>query len=108
MDRISRIIGLGLLLSSAAMIASPSVAAAKTVKIFNTTHYAIVALQSKKSADKDWHPDLLGKIALGVGKFADVDVDCASDLRATFDDSHKVEKHGADVCKAEIYSFTDE
>ena len=105
------ILAAGLIIGVAASGAVSS-AAAKTIKIFNTTHYAVVALQPKKPTDKEWQRDLLGEKALGVGKLADVEfgttTDCVFDLRATFDDGHKIEKHKVDVCKiTQIYTLTE-
>ena len=105
------ILAAGLIIGVAASGAVSS-AAAKTIKVFNTTHYAVVALQPKKPADKEWQRDLLGQKALGVGKLADVEfvttTDCVFDLRVTFDDGHKIEKHKVDVCKiAQVYQLTD-
>ena len=84
---------------------------AKTIKIFNPTHYAIVALQAKKPAATEWQADMLRKTALGVGKLINIELattpDCIYDLRATFDDGHKVEKPKVDVCKIDVYQFTD-
>ena len=101
------LVGLGL----AALIAFASIAEARTIKIFNPTHYAIVALQAKKPAAKDWDADMLGKTALGVGKVTEIDLDttdCHFDLRATFDDGHKVEKKNVDMCAIQVLQFTDE
>jgi hypothetical protein len=99
------------LLGVAALIASTGVAQAKAIKIFNPTHYAIVSLQAKKPSAKEWEGDLLGKTALGVGKVKEIELDtadCHYDLRATFDDGHKVEKKNVDVCATDVYQFTDE
>jgi hypothetical protein len=98
-------------LSTATLLAVVSVAEAKTIKIFNPTPYAIVSLQAKKPAAKDWNDDMLGKTALGVGKIVEVELDttdCHYDLRATFDDGHKVEKSNVDVCVIQVLPFTDE
>lgn len=104
-------VGGGLIFLGLAISSATSSVEAKTIKIFNPTNYAIVALQAKKPAATEWQPDLLGKTALGVGKLADVEFaatpDCIYDLRATFDDGHKVEKPKVDVCVTDIYQFTD-
>jgi len=71
----------------------------------------MVSLQAKKPGAKDWDADMLGKTALGVGKVKEVDLDatdCHYDLRATFDDGHKVEKKNVDVCSMQVLPFTDE
>ena len=72
------ILAAGLIIGVAASGAVSS-AAAKTIKIFNTTHYAVVALQPKKPTDKEWQRDLLGEKALGVGKLTDVDFGTTTD-----------------------------
>lgn len=101
-----------LLLASAVVVVSAAgVAEAKTIKVFNPTHYAMVALQAKKPGATTWDSDMLGKTALGVGKVTDINLDtsdCHFDLRATFDDGHKVEKKNVDMCATEVYQFTDE
>jgi hypothetical protein len=99
------------LLSVAGFIAGAGLAEAKTIKVFNPTSYAMVSLQAKKPAAKDWDGNLLGKNALGVGKVKEIDLDaseCHYDLRATFDDGHKVEKKNVDVCAMQVMPFTDE
>lgn len=99
---------IGLTLTSAVTIAETKT---KTVKIYNPTHYAIVALQAKRPTESEWQPDMLGKTALGVGKLVDINLaiepDCVYDLRATFDDGRKIEKPKVDICKIEVYQFTD-
>ncbi len=104
-------LSVGLIFFGLAMSSAVSGAEAKTIKIFNPTHYAIVALQAKKPAATEWQPDMLGKTALGVGKLVDVEMattpDCTYDLRATFDDGHKVEKPKVNICATDVYQFTD-
>jgi glucose dehydrogenase len=98
-------------LGIAAIAMSAGVADAKTIKVFNPTHYAMVSLQAKKPAAKDWDADMLGKTALGVGKVKEIDLDttdCHYDLRATFDDGHQVEKKNVDMCGTDVLPFTDE
>ncbi|MBI1211822.1 MAG: hypothetical protein GC190_10200 [Alphaproteobacteria bacterium] len=99
------------LLCVAMLAASGGIAEAKTIKVFNPTHYAMVSLQAKKPAAKEWDADMLGKTALGVGKVKEVELDtsdCLYDLRATFDDGHQVEKKNVDMCTADVYQFTDD
>jgi len=96
--------------SVAAFVAAATMAEAKTIKIFNPTPYAMVSLQTKKPAAKEWDEDKLGKTALGVGKIKEVELDtadCHWDLLATFDDGHKVEKKNVDMCTTDVFQFTD-
>ena len=99
---------MGLMLAASVTNAEPKT---KTIKIYNPTHYAIVALQAKRPAANEWQPDMLGKTALGVGKLVDVSLatepDCVYDLRATFDDGRKIEKPKVDICKIDVYQFSD-
>src|SRR6185295_2047880 len=100
-----------LLISLATIVATAAIAEAKTIKVFNPTPYAMVSLQTKKPTAKEWDSDQLGKTALGVGKVKEVDLDtadCHWDLRATFDDGHKVEKKNVNMCNGDVYQFTDE
>ena len=109
-DRMRRLSTFGMAFIAAAIVAGGS-AEAKTMKIYNPTHYAITSVQPKKPGAKDWDADVLGKTALGVGKVANVELaapDCKYDLRVTFDDGHKVEKHNVDVCATDVLQFTDE
>jgi hypothetical protein len=99
------------LIGLASIVAATAIAEAKTIKVFNPTHYAMVSLQAKKPAAKEWESDMLGKTALGVGKVKEVTLDtadCHWDLRATFDDGHKVEKKNVNMCASDVYQFTDE
>ena len=93
-------------------IGATASAEAKTMKVFNPTHYAVTAVQAKKPGAKEWDGDLLGKTALGVGKVAAIELttpvqDCKVDLRITFDDGHQVEKHNVDVCATDVLQFDD-
>jgi hypothetical protein len=88
-------------------------AEAKKMKIFNPSPYAVTAVQAKKPGAKEWDADVLGKIALGVGKVAEVELpaiapDCKVDLRITFDDGHKVEKSNVDVCATDVLQSSDQ
>ena len=101
------------LIGLASIVAATAIAEAKTIKVFNPTHYAMVSLQAKKPAAKEWDADLLGKTALGVGKARDIDVggneqNCKVDLRITFDDGHKVEKKNVDACGNAVIQFGED
>lgn len=103
------LLGAGVALS----VAAAANAEAKTMKVFNPTHYAVTAVQAKKPGAKEWDADVLGKTALGVGKVAQVDIattgeDCRVDLRITFDDGHKVEKQNVDICSTDVLQVGDD
>ena len=102
-----------LLLVAAGALSLATNADAKTMKVFNPTHYAVTAVQAKKPGAKEWDADVLGKKALGVGKVAQIDIattgeGCKVDLRITFDDGHKVERQNVDICSTDILQVGDD
>jgi len=97
------------LLSVAAFVALAGTAEAGTMKIFNATQHAFVAVRIKKPHATEWAREVLGNKVLGIGKVAAIDLgpasECRYDMQAALDDGSKIEKLDVDVCKTTLISF---
>jgi hypothetical protein len=99
-------IATGFLLAAGALAASA--AEARPVQVFNNSDFAMIQLQAKPSRTPAWTQNLIGKYSLGVGKTASATVPgagCAYDFLATYDDGHKTQRLGVDVCRAATIEF---
>jgi hypothetical protein len=107
-NRASRCAGLAVVAIVA--LAGPSVAAlVKTVAIVNGTRTAMVALQFKPSNAAVWRPDVLDHRTLGIQKQIEFDVGpaCLFDVKAMFEDGHRINKQRVNLCKSPTYLLTD-
>jgi len=97
------------LLSVATIIALAGTAEAGTMKVFNSTQHAFVAMRIKKPHATEWAREVLGNKVLGIGRVAVIDLgpasDCRYDLQAALDDGSKIEKLDVDVCNTQLISF---
>lgn len=97
------------LLATAAAIA-PAYAGGRTISIINGTRTAMVALQVRP-ANGGLQSDLLTRRSLGIQKQIGFPVpdgkSCFYDLKATFEDGHRVTRQHVDLCKSQTYLLTD-
>jgi hypothetical protein len=92
------------------VLAGPSAAAlVKTVAIVNGTRTVMVALQFKPSDAAVWRPDILNHRSLGIQKQIAFDVGpaCFFDVKAMFEDGHRINKQRINLCKSPTYLLTD-
>jgi hypothetical protein len=78
--------------------------------IVNGTRTAMIMLQIKESNSARWQAELLNRRPLGVQKeatFHDKSDACLYDLRAMFEDGHRVLRQRVDLCKNSRYVITD-
>lgn len=96
-------------LAATVLVASTSAGAAKMVSIVNGTRTAMVALQVRPVDAPIWRPDLLNRRTLGIQKEVKFDVGpaCEFDVKARFEDGHRVMKEHVNFCKSETYLLTD-
>jgi hypothetical protein len=93
-----------------AAVAGPSLAGlVKTVAIVNGTRTVMVALQFKPSDAAVWRPDVLNHRSLGIQKQIAFDVGpaCFFDVKAMFEDGHRISKQHVNLCKSPTYLMTD-
>jgi hypothetical protein len=82
--------------------------AARSVRVYNNSDFAMVQLQAKPTRAPAWTQNLIGKYSLGVGRTAPAAVPdgaCAYDFLATYDDGHKTQRLSVDVCKPGTIEF---
>ena len=96
-------------LAIVAVFLSVSGASARPVSIVNGTRTAMVALQVRPSEADAWRPDILNHRPLGIQKEIDFEVGpaCFFDVKAMFEDGHRVNKQHVDLCKSTTYLLTD-
>ncbi len=78
--------------------------------IVNGTRMAMIMLQVKDSRAPVWQTDLLERKPLGVQKETVFSRDrnaCVFDLKAVFEDGHRVTKRRVDLCKSPRYVLAD-
>ena len=92
-----------------AFLAGTSPGAAKMVSIVNGTRTAMVELQVRPVDAPIWRPDLLDRKTLGIQKEISIDVGpaCEFDVKARFEDGHRVMKERVNFCKSSTYLLTD-
>jgi hypothetical protein len=96
-------------LAAVAVFVSVSVASARPVSIVNGTRTAMVALQIRRADEPEWRPDILNHRPLGIQKQVDFEVGpaCFFDVKAMFEDGHRVNKQHVNLCKSTTYLLTD-
>jgi hypothetical protein len=80
------------------------------VVIVNGTRTAMIMLHIKDSRASGWQTELLGRKPLGVQKETNFRRDrnaCVYDLKAMFEDGHRVTKLRVDLCKKPRYVLAD-
>ncbi len=81
-----------------------------TTMIVNGTRTAMIMLSVKDSRAEMWQSELLGRKPLGVQKetvfYRDRNA-CMFDVRAMFEDGHRVTKQRVDFCRSPRYILTD-
>lgn len=85
-------------------------ASAQSVVVVNGTRTAMIMLQLKPSDTRAWRPDLLERRPLGVQKetvFQRSSNTCFYDLKAMFEDGHRVVRQRVDLCKTQRYVVAD-
>ena len=92
-----------------AALMSVSAASARPVSVVNGTRTAMVALQVRPSDADAWRPDILNHRPLGIQKQIDFEVGpaCFFDVKAMFEDGHRVNKQHVNLCKSTTYLLTD-
>jgi len=88
---------------------STTAASARPVSIVNGTRTAMVALEIRPSDADAWRPDLLNHRPLGIQKEIAFEVGpaCFFDVKAMFEDGHRVNKQHINLCKSTTYLLTD-
>ena len=96
-------------LATIAVFVSMSAASARPVSIVNGTRTAMVALQIRRSDEPAWRPDILNHRPLGIQKQVGFEVGpaCFFDIKAMFEDGHRINKQHVNLCKSETYLLTD-
>ena len=96
-------------LAAVAVFVSVSAASARPVSIVNGTRTAMVALQIRRSDEPVWRPDILNHRPLGIQKQIAFEVGpaCFFDVKAMFEDGHRINKQHVNLCKSETYLLTD-
>ncbi|MDE1938290.1 MAG: hypothetical protein KGI68_04665 [Alphaproteobacteria bacterium] len=105
----------GIALAGAAIVAAPSFAGptstVREVAIVNGTHTAMVELQVKESLAETWQDDMLRHKSLGIQKRTVLALpakgECFYDIKAMFEDGHRINKRHINLCKSPIYLLTD-
>jgi len=106
---------LGLRCASAAALTVVAVfmgvptASARPVSIVNGTRTAMVALQIRRADEPEWRPDILNHRPLGIQKEIGFEVGpaCLFDVKAMFEDGHRISKQHVNLCKSPTYLMTD-
>jgi len=91
------------------VFAGVSAASARPVSIVNGTRTAMVALQVRQADAPVWRPDLLNHRTLGIQKQIAFEVGpaCLFDVKAMFEDGHRLNKQHINLCKSTTYLLTD-
>ncbi len=103
-------VGAVALIAATAWAAGPERSAGQSVVVVNGTRTAMIMLQLKESRAPEWQPDLLSRRPLGVQKETVFRRDrnaCIFDLKAMFEDGHRITKQRVDLCKAPRYVVAD-
>lgn len=90
------------------LIAGTAVAGQK-IMIINGTRTAMVGLQLRESGGSDWQPDMLNRRPLGIQRQIGFERSpkCLYDIRAIFEDGHRVMKSRVDLCRSPRYLLQD-
>jgi hypothetical protein len=96
-------------LAAIGLLAGTSASTAKPVSIVNGTRTAMVSLQLRPVDAPIWRPDLLDHKTLGIQKAIPFEVGaaCVFDVKARFEDGHRVMKDHVNLCKSPTYLLTD-
>jgi hypothetical protein len=96
-------------LTLVAVFMSISAASARPVSIVNGTRTAMVALQVRPADAPEWRPDILNHRPLGIQKQIGFEVGpaCLFDVKAMFEDGHRINKQRVNLCKSTTYLLTD-
>jgi len=96
-------------LTIVAAFMSTTAASARPVSIVNGTRTAMVALEIRPSDAEAWRPDILNHRPLGIQKQIDFEVGpaCFFDVKAMFEDGHRLLKQHINLCKSTTYLLTD-
>ncbi|HTW36668.1 MAG TPA: hypothetical protein VMD53_18770 [Rhizomicrobium sp.] len=96
-------------LTVVAVLMGVSAASARPVSIVNGTRTAMVALQVRPSDAPVWRPDILNHRPLGIQKQIGFEVGpaCFFDVKAMFEDGHRINKQHVNLCKSTTYLLTD-
>lgn len=84
-------------------------ASARPVSIVNGTRTVMVALEIRPSDAAEWRPDILNHRPLGIQKQINFEVGpaCFFDVKAMFEDGHRLLKPHINLCKSTTYLLTD-
>lgn len=84
---------------------------ARQVTIVNGTHTAMMGLQVKEIRADAWPADMLNHKTLGIQKqitlWLPANPGCFYDIKAMFEDGHRVAKKHVFLCKPPSYLLTD-
>jgi len=92
---------------------SPTVHAEnREVRITNETDTVLVGFYASNAGTNDWEENMLGWGAVGSGGSFIANIDdgtgyCRFDLKGIFADGSTAVKYGVDVCRIEVFRFTD-
>ncbi len=104
----SLLVGVG---ASLTPVCAAKAADAREVRLVNSTHTAMVALQLKEFRADAWQADLLNHKPLGINKEIVLPLPenspCFYDIKAMFEDGHRVMKKHVDLCKSPVFKLTD-
>lgn len=99
------------LLAFAGVMSQSAAAQGDGIVIVNGTRTAMIMLHIKDTRAQVWEADLLGHKPLGVQKettiFRGGRNACVFDLKAIFEDGHRVTKQRVDLCKSPRYVLAD-
>lgn len=85
-----------------------SALASGSVTVVNGTRTAMITLQLKESDGSGWQGNALGGKPLGVQKRTTVYAKaCICDIRAIFEDGHRVMRRHVNVCTTPTYVLQD-
>lgn len=90
---------------------APGYAGARTVAIVNGTRTAMVSLQTREAKSGAWQVDVLNHRTLGIQKQILVPLSpgsaCFFDIKAVFEDGHRVTKTHVNLCASASYVLTE-
>jgi hypothetical protein len=80
-----------------------------TIEVVNGTRTVMVSLQVKETNAPAWHFNALRDGPLGVQKRTTIGVPdaCVCDLKATFEDGHRVTRPRVNLCRTSTYVVRD-
>lgn len=100
---------LGVFCFAVAAVWSAVAGARDTAVIVNGTRTVMMTLQMRDSRAGDWQGDLLMSRPLGIQKQIAVPLrdGCVFDLRASFEDGHRLTKMHVNLCRNRTYLLSD-